>query len=276
MAQLWYHVMEFVHSRAIIGRELACSELRNTHSSSRFVSSRSVLRTASASVWDFKCLDLCESQTALLVLDCVRERLVPLTIRTSGLYMTYPLPLDVHDCYEDPPYECSRDCQLYSPSVSLRRATAQSQDSGAPLVYVYESGSRKRKMALPKGDCFRPRDMPESYRYTTDYTPGTREATCLELIRKFSRMLSVHPRAYDLVKVDSIPYQPTDRTTLSLRALSLARYDQERNRMERSNRNSGGLVLSSAARQHFINNIYYLTLFLSAVSGSVARLSRAR
>nr|CAD7416815.1 unnamed protein product [Timema poppensis] len=82
----------------------------------------------------------------------------PRSLKTRRL-----LSSDVHDCFEDPPYECSRDCQLYSPSVSLRRATAQPQDSRAPLVYVYESGSRKRKMALPKGDCFRPRDMPESY-----------------------------------------------------------------------------------------------------------------
>ncbi|XP_021930641.1 uncharacterized protein LOC110835076 isoform X2 [Zootermopsis nevadensis] len=42
------------------------------------------------------------------------------------------------------------ECQLYSPSVMLRRAP--SDHSEQSLVYVYETGSRKRKMALPKGN----------------------------------------------------------------------------------------------------------------------------
>nr|CAD7454809.1 unnamed protein product [Timema tahoe] len=124
-------------------------------------------------------------------------------LNTTSALANYATEADVHDCYEDPPYECSRDCQLYSPSVSLRRATAQLQHSEAPLVYVYESGSRKRKMALPKGDCFLPRDMPGSYSLRSSKS-------------------GFHP-------------VPTNCTILSLRALSLARGDQERNRMERSN-----------------------------------------
>ena len=47
-------------------------------------------------------------------------------------------------------YNPRLDCQLYSPSVMLRRAP--SHQSEQSLVYVYETGSRKRKMALPKGN----------------------------------------------------------------------------------------------------------------------------
>lgn len=42
------------------------------------------------------------------------------------------------------------DCQLYSPSVMLRKAPSHWSEQS--LVYVYETGSRKRKMALPKGN----------------------------------------------------------------------------------------------------------------------------
>ncbi|KAJ9589588.1 hypothetical protein L9F63_017173 [Diploptera punctata] len=47
-------------------------------------------------------------------------------------------------------YNPRLDCQLYSPSVMLRRAP--SHQSEQSLVYVYETGSRKRKMALPKSN----------------------------------------------------------------------------------------------------------------------------
>lgn len=42
------------------------------------------------------------------------------------------------------------ECQLYSPSTMLRRAP--NHPSEQSLVYVYETGSRRRKMALPKGN----------------------------------------------------------------------------------------------------------------------------
>ncbi|PSN48732.1 hypothetical protein C0J52_08803 [Blattella germanica] len=47
-------------------------------------------------------------------------------------------------------YNPRLECQLYSPSVMLRRAP--SHQSEQSLVYVYETGSRRRKMALPKGN----------------------------------------------------------------------------------------------------------------------------
>ncbi|XP_023712938.1 uncharacterized protein LOC111867375 [Cryptotermes secundus] len=42
------------------------------------------------------------------------------------------------------------ECQLYSPSMMLRRAPCHPSEQS--LVYVYETGSRRRKMALPKGN----------------------------------------------------------------------------------------------------------------------------
>ncbi|XP_063232744.1 uncharacterized protein LOC134536763 [Bacillus rossius redtenbacheri] len=55
-----------------------------------------------------------------------------------------------HDCYEEIPLPCSRACELYSASLSLRRGPARMRGEEPSLVYVYRSGSRRRKMALPK------------------------------------------------------------------------------------------------------------------------------
>nr|CAD7259907.1 unnamed protein product [Timema shepardi] len=149
--------------------------------------------------------------------------------RHSRAIIGRELACNVHDCFEDPPYECSRDCQLYSPSVSLRRATAQPQDSGAPLVYVYESGSRKRKMALPKGDCFRPRDMPESYslKHFSTFASEIVVTEFRDRLRAWSSSessIGCCPYIHELRSSKSgfLP-APTDRTALYLRARTFAR-----------------------------------------------------
>lgn len=52
--------------------------------------------------------------------------------------------------YDRGVYNPRFECQLYSPSVMLRKAPSHWSEQS--LVYVYETGSRKRKMALPKGN----------------------------------------------------------------------------------------------------------------------------
>ncbi|XP_069683919.1 uncharacterized protein [Periplaneta americana] len=69
---------------------------------------------------------------------------------SAALYSDDSTALASSGSYGREVYNPRLECQLYSPSVMLRRAP--SRHSEQSLVYVYETGSRRRKMALPKGN----------------------------------------------------------------------------------------------------------------------------
>jgi hypothetical protein len=67
-----------------------------------------------------------------------------------ALYSDDSTAMTSNDSYGRGIYNPRIECQLYSPSMMLRRTP--NHPSEQSLVYVYETGSRKRKMALPKGN----------------------------------------------------------------------------------------------------------------------------